>query len=43
MDIQQLMQRKRELEDTILRLNAKQMSIKIFINSAYGLTPKSQY
>jgi hypothetical protein len=38
MDIQSLLKRKRELEDTIIRLNAKQMSIKIFINSAYGLT-----
>jgi hypothetical protein len=43
MDIEDLMKRKQELEDTILRLNAKQMSIKILINSAYGLTPKSQY
>jgi hypothetical protein len=38
MDIDALIKRKQELEDTILRLNAKQMSIKILINSAYGLT-----
>ncbi len=35
---QQLQERARYLRDKITQLNAKQLCIKIFINSVYGLT-----
>ena len=34
---EQLMQRKRELDTKIKQLDAKQLSLKILLNSAYGL------
>lgn len=41
MDKQELLKRKEQLITKMAQLDAKQMSIKIFINSVYGLTIKS--
>jgi len=35
---EELIQRKKELEDRVVKLHAKQLSIKVLVNSCYGLT-----
>ena len=38
MNLEDLIQKKKELEDRIVKLHAKQLSIKVLVNSCYGLT-----
>lgn len=42
MNKEELIKRRDELRTKINQLDAKQMSIKIFINSVYGLTKESR-